>query len=110
MSLTPFTLDEAEEIREDFEDLIDTDFRIGSSPEMFVENVLVAPLAEADKEHFIDHYYSMRDAAQALAQYAGSDYDVILLTREVGNEANISHINIRDFAVARGIKYDFPQP
>jgi len=105
---TPFTFEEAEEIREDFEDLIDTDFKIGTSPEMFVENVVIAPFAAADRESFVEQYLVTRNSSGALAVFTGTDYDVILVTCEANDDSDCSHIGIREFAELRGIKYDFP--
>jgi hypothetical protein len=108
LKYTPFTLEEAEEIREDFEDLVDTDFKIGASPEMFVENVVIAPFPSADRETFIARYFATRNGSEALAQYGGVDYDVVLVTCETSNDTNYSDIGIREFAELRGIKYEFP--
>ncbi len=108
MDYTPFTLEDAEEVREDFEDLVDTDFKIGTSPEMFVENVVIAPFPAAEREVFFEKYYASKDCGTALAAYNGKDYDVILVTCETQNDSNYSHIGIREFAGLRGIKYDFP--
>ena len=108
MELTPFTLEEAEEIREDFEDLVDTEFKIGTSPLMFVENVRVAPLDDADKNSFVESYYQSKDSDAAMGAYSGPGYDVVLITCEADDETNFSFIDIRTFADLRGIKYDFP--
>ena len=108
MEYTPFTFDEAEEIREDFEDLVDTDFKIGTSPEMFVENVVIAPFPPADRESFVAQYFATRNSSEALAQYGGADYDVVLVTCETDIDTSYSHIGIREFAELRGIKYEFP--
>ena len=108
MELTPFTLEEAEEIREDFEDLVDTDFKIGNSPEMLVENVVIAPFAPEDKETFLAHYSAIRDTASSLESYTGAEFDVILITSEADGQEDYSHIDIRTFAELRGIKYSFP--
>ena len=108
MELTPFTLEEAEEIREDFEDLVDTEFKIGSSPEMLVDAVIISPFDTADKDNFAERYYIARDSDNALSQYAGSDYDVMLITSEADSQTNYSYIGIREFAEIRGIKYEFP--
>ena len=108
MNLTPFTLEEAEEICEDFEDLVDTEFKIGASPVMLVENVVAAPFASADKDSFAERYFASRDRHDALSFYAGADYDVLVITYEADDDTNFSHIGIRDFAELRGIKYEFP--
>ena len=108
MELSPFTLEEAEEIREDFEDLGDTEFKIGGSPLMLVDAVLISPFDEAGKNAFAERYYSTKDCDGALNSYPGNTYDVMLITCEADDEANYSYICIREFAELRGIKYDFP--
>jgi len=52
MNNFPFTLEEATDIAEDFEDLIDTDFAMGNSLVYEVNNVLVCPYEEEDKKKF----------------------------------------------------------
>ncbi len=44
MNNFPFTLEEATDICEDFEDLIDTDFAVGNSLVFEVNNILVLPV------------------------------------------------------------------
>ncbi len=108
MQFTSFTLEEAEEIREDFEDLGDTEFKIGSSPLMFIDAVLISPFGEADKNSFAERYYATKDCNGLLSSYSGNVYDVMLITCEANDEANYSFICIREFAELRGIKYEFP--
>ena len=109
MEFKAFTLAEAEEICEDFEDLTDTEFKIGSSPMMLIEAVVVAPFSEADKNRFTDHFSETKDKETALSWYTGSDYDVLLITTEDDNDLECSYIDIRTFADLRGIKYSFPE-
>ena len=108
MELMPFTIEDAAEICEDFEDLIDTEFKIGSSPVLFIDNVCIAPFEEADKNSFVESYYQTKNIEYALSAYTGSEYDVILITCEADNETNYSYIDIRKFASLRGIQYSFP--
>ncbi len=108
MAFTPFTLEEAAEIAEDFEDLNDTDFKIGTSPVMLVLAVVVSPFAEDDKAGFAARYFESRNCDNAMSSYTGDDYDVILLTGETDNDPDYSIIGIREFAELRGIKYEFP--
>ncbi len=108
MELTPFTLEEAEEIREDFEDLVDTEFKIGTSPVMLVDAVVISPFDATEKNGFAERYYTTRDSDEALSQYSDGEYDVMLITSEADAETNYSYIGIREFAEIRGIKYEFP--
>jgi len=108
MELTPFSLEDAAEVCEDFEDLIDTEFKVGSSPVLFIDNVCIAPFAEADKNSFVESYYQTKNTEYARSLYTGNDYDVILITCEAEDETNYSYIDIRKFADLREIKYSFP--
>jgi hypothetical protein len=108
MAFTPFTLEEAEEIREDFEDLADTEFKIGNSPLMLVDAVLISPFADADKNDFAERYYATKNSDNLHSLYPDSIYDVMLITSEADNNTNFSFIGIREFAELRGIKYEFP--
>jgi len=109
MEFIPFTLEEALEICEDFEDLKDTEFKVGTSPLLLVEDVVVAPFGGAEKDSFVAVYSDSRNAENALGLYTGSDYDVLLITSADETDAGFSYIDIRTFANLRGIKYSFPE-
>ena len=108
MELTPFTIEEAVEICEDFEDLIDTEFKIGSSPMLLVAQVAITPFHETDKNRFAESYYQTKNSENALSFYKGSNYDVLLMIYQVDDETNYSYIDIRTFVNLKGIKYSFP--
>ena len=110
MGNTPFSFDDAEEIAEDFEDLIDTELTMpvtGTSVFM-VDAVAVCPFDAIEKERFADEFYKTRDVSGALAGYTGSDYDVILLLTDADNESNYSYLGIRTYILEKGITYNFP--
>jgi hypothetical protein len=108
MEYTPFTLEEAKEIAEDFEDLKDTEFNIDTPYEFMVHDVVVCPFNQADKKTFVDGYYRSKDQSESIRFFKGNDYDVILFAFDVDDEANYTYINIRDFVLEKGIKYNFP--
>ncbi len=107
MSFTPFTFDEATEICEDFEDLRDTEFTM-NGVEYLVDDVLVCPHPEADKQTFIEQYMRSKDGEAALGAYTGSDFDVVLFISDADNEADVLHMNIRSYTAERGVAYNFP--
>ena len=107
MVLTPFTIEEAEEIREDFEDLIDTEFKAGSSPLLLIDDVIISPLNDTDKNKLATQYFDTKDKTFATF-YTGDEYDVVLMTSLADDETERSFIDIRSFATLRGIKYSFP--
>lgn len=109
MELIPFSLDDAAEICEDFEDLIDTEFKVGQSPVLLIANVCISPFPEADKNTFVESYSLSKSSGEAISFYTGTDYDVILITCDPDDETNYSYIDIRTFAGLKGIKYSFPE-
>ena len=105
----PFTLDEANEIAEDFEDLIDTDFKGTEGLVYLIDNVVVGPFDEADQVVFANNYYRSKDKNEAINFYKGEDYDVIIFAHDAENETIYACFDIRSFAGQRGIKYSFPE-
>jgi len=108
MELTPFTLDEALEICEDFEDLKDTEFKLDTSAEYLVHDVVVCPFAAQEKQAFINGYYEARDNDSEQVAYTGDTCDVIVLAYDVTNETDLIHMGIRAFAHENGIVYSLP--
>lgn len=108
MPHTSFTLAEAEEMREDFEDLKDTEFGLGVAGIYFVQDIVVCPFGETDKSGFIDRYNESKNGHDALSAYDGSDYDVMLITCNTMDDTQCIYLDIRTFADKNGIKYNFP--
>jgi hypothetical protein len=108
MSHTPFTLEEANEIREDFEDLVDTEFSLSGPAVFLVHDVLVCPYHEADKQLYTAIYSQTKDSQKASGAYHGSGYDVVLAASGAEDEASYVYINIREFAAEKGVNYHFP--
>ena len=102
------TLEEAIEIADDFEDLIDTDFTVSKALTYYIDGVLVCPYPEADKKLFISNYQFSRDKDGALSFYKGEDYDVILMAYDIDDESSHIQLDIRSFAGQMGITYSFP--
>ena len=106
--MTPFTIEEATEICEDFEDLKDTEFNINASTEYLVHDVVISPFNQVDKQKFIDNYFATKDSVKSLSSYTGAEFDVILFAYDVADETDYIHIGIRAFTHERGIRYSFP--
>jgi len=107
MAHTAFKYDEAIEIADDFEDLIDTDFSINALT-YFIENVLVSPYTEEDKTLFLSNFRVSRDKEGATGFYKGDKFDVIVLAYDVDDESSFIHIDIQTFVKQMGITYHFP--
>ena len=103
-----FTLEEAIEIADDFEDLIDTEFNTDRVTTYFIENVLVAPFSPDAQKQFADAYQISKDKDGALSLYTGNEYDVLVMTCNINDESVLIPVDIRTFALERGIKYNFP--
>lgn len=102
MELIPFTRQQAEEIAEDFEDLIGTSLGSSSaSPE--ITHVLPAPFDRSQQELFIqnviagnDHWIDPK-----------GEYDVLILGIENDKPELVFYIG--DYIIANGINYNLPQ-
>lgn len=107
MNLRAFTLAAAEEVCDDFEDLKDTEFTLSSSV-FIIDDVVVCPFNDTDKEIFFDYYLQSKNTKEALGTYFGTEYDVMVVTCEAADETVKSYIGIRQFAAEKGISYNFP--
>ena len=92
MQYTPFTLDEANEIAEDFEDLIDTDFRADIGLVYLIDNVMVCPFDEAGKQVFADNYFKTKDKTGSLRFFKGEEFEKRLLEKLNEMKANNSYL------------------
>lgn len=106
MTHRPYTLEEAAEIAEDFEDLIDTDFKLEQITYV-VDNVVTGPFTEGDKEFFVKNYLKTKNAEESLALCNGSEFDVLLFAYNENDDMTYICIDIRTFTAQKGIKYNF---
>ncbi len=106
--MAAFTLEEAQEIREDFEDLEGTELIIHTEEALRceVEYVAVAPFDREDCDVFLEAYNTNNNPTEALNVYNGADYDVIIIARSENNELIIQRI--REYIEANGVRYNFP--
>lgn len=99
MELTPFSHDEAAEIAEDFEDLIDTEFTLGGVGYL-IEDILICPFDASEREEWLAGY------ADGATTMTSEEVDVYLAVSDEGG--TISYMSIRNFAAEKGIGYQFP--
>lgn len=104
-----FTQEEAEEIREDFEDLEGTELIIHTDEALKceVEHVAVAPFEREDCDIFLDAYSANNNPTEALEAYKGTGYDVLIIARSANNNELIIQ-RIREYINANGVRYNFP--
>ncbi len=104
MEIRPFSLAEAEEICEDFEDLKDTEFSMQGTLYL-IDAVLVSPHASEEKAAFFDSYLKEGNDAQP---HVSDECDVIIVFCNAEDEQAIYLMGIRQFAAEKGIMYNFP--
>ncbi len=107
MSNTAFTLTKANDVAEDFEDLVDTDFRAQNGKVYVIESVSVSPFDEQEKRQFTDNFINCRDKVEAISFYNGGEFDVVVFFYEEHDEAAWYSQDIRAFVAERGINYNF---
>lgn len=105
-----FTLEQATEICEDFEDLIDTEFTYRSQPplKLVIDHVAIAPFEQRDKETFINAYMASGDPGAALNEYKGNQYDVLILAQNANDANDIVVMDIRQYIEENNVGYNFP--
>lgn len=104
--LHPFTDQQAQEIAEDFEDIIDTE-RSRGGVKMVIDNILIRPYDEARRDQPLEDYYNseyieVEDSENTDAQY------VILVVMSTLDDGSVSVLDIVDYVAANGINYNFP--
>ncbi len=108
MKNSPFTLEEAEEIAEDFEDLADTGFQ-KEGRKWIISRIVVCQFGEANKSVFPEKLES--GAVTAFAQpdttMTEGGFDLSLLLTSQGEEPITSSIDIRTYTEMMGINYKF---
>lgn len=105
-----FTLEQATEICEDFEDLIDTEFTYRSQPpiKLVIDHVAITPYEQRDKEAFVESYVASGDPAAALNEYNGDKYDVLILAQNANDPNDIVVMDIRQYIEQNNVGYNFP--
>ena len=107
MDITPFTHEEAIDIAEDFEDLIDTDFDLNGAVYEVID-VVVCPFPEGAGIKFIDDFQLSKDKESALVAYVGEEFNVLVYAINIDNQEQTTFIDIRTFAEQKGIRYNYP--
>jgi len=103
-----FSFSVAEEICEDFEDLIDTEFHFEGRM-LMAERVLVVPYAAEQCEECFSLYLAGVDVAARIADQEGSEFDVIIIVSEADNPEALSYLRIGAYIADKGVHYNFPE-
>ncbi|MCD6011193.1 MAG: hypothetical protein K0Q79_1055 [Flavipsychrobacter sp.] len=85
MKTSPYSLQEARELAEEYQYLIKQPFAHDSNA--VVENVIICPFDEASRKRFLIFYFLFNNAEKALAQeYKGLLFDVLVIGRSMLDE------------------------
>lgn len=108
MELKPFSLEDAEEICEDFEDLKDTEL-IFDGVMYMIEDVVICPFETVEKDRFFNSYkLGGGNVADAHHTMQGS-FDVTLVVTNLEKENDgFFFIGIRQYIAEKGVNYNFP--
>jgi len=110
---TPFTLEQANEIIEDFEDLVDTEINLPSGF-FAINHVVVTPFSNEDKRTFFHTYADTSDVSQAISFYRGGDFDVLIIAYKIVvpdallEDREVVAMPIKEYVARFGINYNFP--
>lgn len=109
----PFSLEQANEIVEDFEDLVDTEINLPSG--LFaINHVVVTPFSNEDKRTFFHVYAETSDVSKAIDFYRGGDFDVLIIGYKIVatdaplEEREVIAMPIREYVSRFGLNYNFP--
>ena len=103
-----FSLAQAEEIVEDFEDLKDTEFAVHGAS-YIIEDVIVVPFEKDMFLSFFDQYTIVRNSAELLASYDVGLFDVVLVVSPLPDESSLSYFTITQYVSDLGVGYNFPE-
>jgi len=109
MKNIPFTLEQAEEIAEDFEDLADTGF-LKEGRKWIISRIVVCHFGDANKSVFPQKLVSgaVTAFAQTDSTMTEGNFDLSLLLTSQDEEPITSSIDIRTYTGMMGINYKFP--
>ncbi|MBS1587176.1 MAG: hypothetical protein JSS82_16705 [Bacteroidetes bacterium] len=104
--LHPYTYQQAQEIAEDFEDIIDTEQSRGGV-KMVVDSILIRPYDEASRDLPLEDYYNSEYVEIEDEQRPDAKY-VVLVVMTAIDGGDVLVLDIADYVAANGINYNFP--
>ena len=104
--LQAFTYEEAQDIAEDFEDIIDTE-DIKGGAKAVIDAVVIAPYHIVTQFPSPEEYYKSPDAQQPVEEEQGALYAVLVVMSAPGDD-KIMLQDITEYVAANGINYSFP--
>lgn len=110
MEMRAFSIDEANEICEDFEDLIDTEIVVRKpEPKVYlVDHVVPVPFSAPDKEAYMTVYNETLDPKVALGTYTGAEFDVFIICQYIHDSTDVVMLDIHTYIDTNGVSYNFP--
>ena len=108
MELKPFSLEDDEEICEDFEDLKDTEL-IFDGVLYMVEDVVICPFEADRKDVFFTSYKIGHNSVGDHGDFKDNGFDVTLVVTNLEEGAEgFFFIGIRQYIADKGVNYNFP--
>ena len=101
-----FTYEEAIDIAEDFEDIVDTEHFKGGIKAV-VDAVIVCPYHFVTSYPSLEEYYKSEDASIPLEDEQGALYAVLVVMSSLVDNSLLLQ-EITDYVATNGINYSFP--
>lgn len=106
MEFQTFSFEDALEICDDFSDLVDTEFKLPTTPMVLVEHVVVCPAKVESRNTFIRNFQETKDPVEAIMFYQDVDYGAMIISTDT--EGLYYFIDILDYVREKGLSYNFP--
>lgn len=104
--LHQFTYIQAQEIAEDFEDIIDTEHSRGGQRSV-IDDVIIRPYKDAAAHARLEDYYGSEDIPLEAVEDTDAPY-VVLVVMSSLRDGTVNVQDITDYVAANGISYNFP--
>lgn len=97
---------EAEKLSEQYQYLVGEQFSTNNDDKYVIDCVTIAPFDDINRYIFMLQYREGFSLADAISQYEGCLFDVVVLTRFVSEKTEIILRDLRSFLIERNIVYD----
>ena len=97
---------QAENLAQQYQYLVGEQFSTTTEDKHVIDCVAVAPFDDVNRYIFMLQYREGASMKDALGQYEGELFDVVVLTRFVSEKTEVIFRDLRSFLVERNIAYD----
>ncbi len=106
MTVKAFTYTQAQEIAEDFEDLVDTEHRrVGET--YVIDDIIIRPYDAVKAHQNLDEYYGAEEIQLETVEDPDAMYAVLVIMSSIA-DGSIFVQDITDYVAANGVNYNFP--